>query len=264
MSEHESGQVPAAAAEIYEQSFIPALFGAWPPEVMAAAEVRAGQDILDVACGTGILAREAKRAVGSEGSVTGVDINDGMLAVARKQSSEISWHKSPAEDLPFQDASFDRVVSQFGLMFFQDKVKAISEMLRVLRPGGRIAVAVWASLGDTPGYAAVVELLTDLFGSDVAKALEAPYSLGDTQALKSLFTEGGATQVSVQTVRGKARFASVEAWIYTDVKGWTLSDAIDDSQYELLKRRAPQHLAPFVLPDGSVEFSSPAHIITAA
>ena len=264
MSEHETGQVAASAAEIYEQFFVPALFVSWPVHVLAAARVQPGDRVLDVACGTGILARAAARVVGSDGSVVGVDINEGMLAVARATSSDIAWQAGAAEALPFVSASFDRVVSQFGLMFFQDPLQALSEMRRVLRPGGKISVAVWASLEDTPGYAAVADILKELFGADVAKSIEAPYSLGDREVLSALFARAGMEEVLIETMAGKARFPSVETWIYTDIKGWTLADVIDDAGYERLRQEAPKRLSPFVLPDGSVEFNAPAHIVTVA
>lgn len=131
MTEHQTGQVAASAAEVYEQFLVPALFAEWPPHVLAAAGVQAGDRVLEVACGTGILARAAENIVGPSGTVVGVDINEGMLAVARTKSSTIDWKAGAAEALPFEAASFDRVVSQFGLMFFQDPRKALAEMRRV-------------------------------------------------------------------------------------------------------------------------------------
>lgn len=264
MGEHESGQVASSAAEVYEQFFVPALFVDWPRRVLDAAGAGVGDDVLDVACGTGVLAREAVGRVGPSGSVAGVDINDGMLAVARSKSPDLSLRCAPAESLPFEASSFDRVVSQFGLMFFRDRAKAISEMLRVARPGGGVAVAVWAALDATPGYAAVADLLDDLFGPDVAESIEAPYCLGDIEALELLFAEAGAPGAVVRTVAGKARFTSIDSWIYTDIKGWTLADVIDDEGYEALRREAPKRLSRFVMPDGSVEFDAPAHIVTVA
>jgi len=262
MNEHEKGQVAATAAHIYEQFFVPALFAEWPAQVLGAAGVRPGEAVLDVACGTGILARTAVHVVGSQGSVVGLDINEGMLAVARQQAPAITWEIGPAEDLPFAANSFDRVVSQFGLMFFTDPVKAIAEMGRVVRPGGAIAVAVWGPLADTPGYAVVTEVLNELFGPEVAQSIEAPYCLGDTNRLASLFADAGMGEISLRTVTGTARFASVEDWIYTDIKGWTLADVIDEAGYDRLRQYAPQKLSRFVQADGSVAFAAPAHIVT--
>ncbi len=266
MGEHETGQVAVSAAEIYEAFFVPALFIDWPNQVLTAADVGASHHVLDIACGTGILARHAEAVVGSNGSVTGVDINEGMLAVARNQNPNITWELGAAESLPFDPNTFDRVVSQFGLMFFIDPAQAISEMYRVIRPGGKIGVAVWASLEDTPGYAAIANLLKELFGPEVARSIEAPYSLGDTQRLRNLFYDAGVgvNDVAIETVPGKARFDSIESWIYTDIKGWTLADVINDEDYERLRREAPKKLSQFVLADGSVEFDAPAHIVTVA
>ena len=159
MAASDRGQVSRSAAEVYEEFFVPALFRQWVQPVADAADIRAGDRVLDVACGTGILARHAATRVGAAGSVCGVDINEGMLAVARREAPEIEWRKGAAEALPFADDGFDAVVSQFGLMFFADQAKAIREMRRVLRPGGRLAVAVWDSLANTPGYAAMTALL---------------------------------------------------------------------------------------------------------
>ena len=125
-----------------------------------------------------------------------------------------------------------------------------------------MAVAVWAALEDTPGYAAVAEVLNDLFGPEVARSIEAPYALGDPADLGALFADAGIDDFSVQTVAGTARFASVEAWIYTDIKGWTLADVIDDDDYERLQRAAPERLSRFVQTDGSVAFDAPAHLVT--
>lgn len=262
MNEHDRGQVVATAAEIYEQFFVPALFAEWPQHVLNAANVQAGDRVLDVACGTGILARTAVNLVGAKGTVVGVDINKGMLAVANAKAPHLAWETAPAEELPFETATFDRVVSQFGLMFFADQVQAITEMRRVLRPGGTLAVAVWDTLDNTPGYAVVTEILDELFGAEAARSIEAPYALGDKQRLTSLFAEAGLDDITIQTITGQVRFSSIESWIYTDIKGWTLADVIDDEGYETLKRVAPAKLSQFVQADGTVAFAAPAHIVT--
>jgi SAM-dependent methyltransferase len=257
------GQVTRSAAEIYDEFFVPALFQEWAPRMADAARIWRGQTVLDVACGTGVLAREAAKRAEPGGSVSGLDRNERMLAVARRAAPDIEWRLGRAESLPFADHTFDTVVSQFGLMFFEDRVTALWEMWRVLRPGGRLAVAVWGPLDDTPGYAAMVALLQRLFGDRIADALRAPFLLGDPEALRSLFTQAGIPKVAVRTLDGTARYPSIESWVHVDVKGWTLADLIDDAQYGTLLREAEKDLNAYVQPDGTVVFRSPAHIATA-
>lgn len=260
-SDDRAGQVTGSAAEVYDQFFVPALFQEWAARVADAADVRPGQRVLDVACGTGVLARTLAERVGAAGSVVGLDLNEGMLSVARR-SSRIEWRQGRAEALGFDDGSFDAVVSQFGLMFFEGRRAAIVEMLRVVRAGGRVAVAVWDSLERSPGYAAVVALLERLFGREVADALRPPFALGDTSLLRSLFADAGAGEVSIRTVQGTARFPSLRSWMFTDVKGWTLAETLDDSDFATLVAAAEVELRPFVRGDGAVAFPSPAHIVT--
>jgi SAM-dependent methyltransferase len=263
MSERNRGQVSRNAAEVYEEFFVPALFQQWTGRIVDAAHIQPGQRVLDVACGTGVLARSAAERVGTTGSVVGLDVNEGMLAVATRTAPHIEWRTGKAEKLPFEDASFDAVVSQFGLMFFEDGHAAIREMVRVLRPGERLAVAVWDSLDHTPGYAAMVELLGRLFGTEAADGLRAPFNLGDTSKLRPLFDDVGLTEINLITQTGTAHFPSLEAWAFTDIKGWVLADKLDDVEFEHLLHEAQQPLAPFVEADGHVRFASPAHIVTA-
>jgi len=258
------GQVTRSAADVYEEFFVPALFREWAAPVADAAAISPSQRVLDVACGTGVLAREAARRVAPTGQVVGLDRNEGMLAVARRIAPDVDWRLGQAETLPFADDGFDAVVSQFGLMFFEDRPRALREMWRVLRPGGRLAVAVWDALERTPGYAAMTGLLQRLFGDRAAEALRAPFILGDPEALASLFAEAGIPDARVRTRDGIARFPSLDAWVHTDVKGWTLADLIDDAQCERLRRAAQKELKTFVGDDGSVRFSAPAHIAVAS
>ncbi|HEX5176869.1 MAG TPA: methyltransferase domain-containing protein, partial [Chthoniobacteraceae bacterium] len=162
-------------AEVYDECFVPALFAQWGKVVAEAAGIEAGQRVLDVACGTGALACAVADLVGVNGSVTGLDPNEEMLAVARRKRSTVTWQDGRAESLPFPDETFDAVVSQFGLMFFEDRTAALCEMLRVLRPGGRMAVAVCDAVEHSPGYSALADLLERLFGEKVADAFRAPF-----------------------------------------------------------------------------------------
>jgi len=257
-----TGQIGSDAAAFYEELFVPALFAQWAPRMADAVGAVPGQRALDVACGTGILARElAARLCG--GNVAGIDINEGMLSVARARAPEIHWRCAHADALPFDDQRFDIVASQFGLMFFPDRVAALGEMWRVLEPGGRLAVAVWASLDDTPAYAAVVAMLRRLFGDEVANELRAPFCLGDRDALASLFVAAKIPDARISTIVGKGRFASIRDWVDADVNAWTLSDRLDTAEYDQLQREAQSALATFTNDEGRVVFDCPAHIVTA-
>jgi SAM-dependent methyltransferase len=256
MAERSDGQVSRDAAEVYEELFLPALFAAFATRIADAARLAPGERVLDVACGTGALAREVARRVAPGGAVAGVDINPGMLAVARRKAPDIEWREGPAEALPFDARSFDVVVSQFGLMFFSDRLAALREMRRVARR--RVIVAVWSALETSPGYAAMTALVAELFGAWAGDELKAPNVVGDPTVLRALFADAGMPDVTIDSVDGEARYPSLKSWIYTDIKGWTLGDRVDDAQLALLERTATERLARFVQPDGSVVFAAPA------
>ena len=262
MTKRPNGQVTGSAAQTYDEFFVPALFQEWAVRVADLMPLAAGQHVLDVACGTGALTREVLRRVIPGGSVVGLDCNEGMLAVARHNMPNIDWRRGMAESLPFPNCAFDAVVCQFGLTFFDGRIEALKEMWRVTRPGGQVTIAVWDSLDNTPGYAAMTNLLGRLFGTYISNELQASFTLGDTDLLRSLLEQAGMRDADVVTYDGVARFPSIEAWVHSDVKGWTFADSIDDAQYQRLLREAKNELLPYIQGDGRVAFRSPAHIAT--
>jgi SAM-dependent methyltransferase len=257
MTEADRGQVNAAAAEVYDAFFVPALFGQFTGPVLRQAGVETGERVLDVGCGTGIVARAARQRVGATGQVAGVDPNEGMLAVARRSPAAIDWRRGTAESLPFEDGEFDRTISQFAAMFFTDRGRAMEEMARVTIPGGSVTTATWSSLHRTPGYEAMVSLIADELGDKAADALRAPFVLGEHDVIGDLLTPLGGN-VRIVEIEGNARFASISDWVHTDVRGWTLADLIDDSAEARLIDRASRELTDFVSTDGEVVFPAPA------
>ena len=208
------------AARFYEEKFVPALFRPWAEPLIAAAAVSAGDRVLDVACGTGVVTRRIAAITGSEAPPTGLDIAPGMLQVARSIDAGIDWRHGDACALPFADASFDRVLCQFGLMFFPDRVGALAEMLRVLRPGGRLAVSVWDALAHNPGYAEKVRVLERVAGQAAADALRAPFCLGDGERLAELALQAGVRDPRVETQAGEARFSDTFEFVDLDLRAW--------------------------------------------
>lgn len=257
MEDPTTGQVAESAAQVYERFFVPALFGQWPDQVLRIAGVARGMSVLDVGCGTGVVARATLDRVGASGAVTGLDLNPGMLDVARGQTSAVSWVQGGAEEMPFDDDVFDAVVSQFALMFFADRGAALKEMSRVAHAEAPVAVVTWAGLDTTPGYVAMVDLLERLFGSARADALRAPFVLGTAELLRETVSPH-LDDVDVRRLEGRARFDSIEDWVHTDIRGWTLADSITREEYDVLLTSAERELSEFVGDDGAVDFAAPA------
>lgn len=257
-------QTARPPAEVYDERFVPALFGPWGPVVASVAGVASGHTVLDVACGTGAAALAAASIVGPSGRVAGLDANPEMLAVARRKSADIDWREGVAETLPFDDASFDAVVSQFGFMFFDDRPRALSEMMRVLRPGGRLAVAVCGAVERSPGYGAFAALLDRLFGREVGDAFRAPFVLGDPEELSGIAQAAGIAGASVEEHNGAVRFDTIADMVATErACVWTLGGILDQDQFNLLLKESEDALRPFAGDDGTVVFDMPALILTA-
>lgn len=253
-----------AAATAYENLHVPALFQQWAPRVVETAAIQSGHRVLDVACGTGVLAREAALRLGDNGFISGIDAGPGMLAVARQLAPSIEWREGAAESLPYEDDAFDAVISQFGLMFFQDRPAALREMLRVLVAGGRFAVAVWESLENSEAYPIEVELLERLAGQRAADALRAPFVLGDRTELINLFRDAGLDSVEIATHHGTARFPSIRIMVEADLRGWlpVMGVVLTEAQIEEILREAEDVLGKYVTAEGTVEFDTPAHIVS--
>jgi ubiquinone/menaquinone biosynthesis C-methylase UbiE len=263
MDDADRGQVTAAAAEVYDSFFVPALFAQWPSVVLDAAEVTTGHSVLDIGCGTGVLTQAAKARVGPAGQIAAIDPNEGMLEVACRTRPDIEWMPAIAEELPFDDDRFDRAVSQFALMFFTDPSRALVEIARVTKPGGRIALAVWHSLENNVGYARLAGLLERLFGQTAAQAIRAPFHLGTASGLTNL-AEKAIADAQITSHRGTARFESLEAWLHTEIRGWTLADEIDDDQFMALIDTATRDLADLEGAAGHIAFDVSALILSGA
>jgi SAM-dependent methyltransferase len=187
-------------AENYERYFGPVIPTPLAGELLEVAAPRPGERVLDVACGTGIVARLASQRVGSRGTVSGVDINAGMLAVARRLAPagrSIEWHEAPAEELPLPDGSVDVVLCQLGLMFVADKEAALREMRRVLAPDGRVAILVPARAPQA--FLDFEAALTDHIGPEAGAFVGFVFSLGDPGRLRELVSSAGFRDVAVET-----------------------------------------------------------------
>lgn len=254
------------AALAYEELFVPALFQEWAPRIVEAVAIKPGNRVLDVACGTGAVTRELVTRVGSAGQVSAIDLAPGMVAIARRKAPTADIREGNAQALPWPDASFDAVVCQFGLMFFADRVQAVREMLRVLAPGGRLAISTWAPLADTPAYADELALIERIAGPAAGVPLRAPFALSDRAELARLLVEAGASSVDVTTHPGTGNFPSIRTMIEADLRGWMPLNGVvlDEPVIEKILAEAETALAKYVTADGTMRFASPGHIATGA
>lgn len=204
-------QLEGSAAELYQRYLVPAITTKWAKDLVSRAQPRTGETVLDVACGTGVVARLVAERMGT-GQVTGLDLNAGMLAVAQSvphEGTPIRWVEGSALDLPFSLASFDVILCQLGLQFFPDQRRALHEMRRVLNESGRAAISVYSPIEETPGAHAFVLALDDILGADASRIKRAEHSFTEPAQLETLLRASGFGAVNVETVEQTIEFPSV-------------------------------------------------------
>ncbi|HEX6418884.1 MAG TPA: methyltransferase domain-containing protein [Acidimicrobiales bacterium] len=259
----ESFQIPVEAAEMYESAFVPAFFTQWAPILCEAAGIAPGHHVLDVACGTGVVARTAADLVGPDGRVVGVDLNEAMLTVARRVRPDVEWRRGDAGDLPFGDGTFDAAVCQMALMFFPDRAAALREMRRVVRAGGTVAVAVPARLEAQAAFEPFVAMAARHAGPEAVSLLSAYFACGDLDDLAGLVESAGLRVVRAEVHTGMYRAPSVDAFVTTEVESTPLVERIGDDVYQRIRAGAREVLAPFTAGDGSVAAPFETNVVAA-
>lgn len=243
-------QITHEQAETYEERFVPALFAQWVEPMLDAVGIRAGQSILDVACGTGILTRHAADRVGPAGQATGLDLNRAMLDVASRVRPDLNWRLGDAAAIPFDVDSFDVVTCQAALFFFPDVTAALQEMGRVTRPDGTVGVQVFSSIGDQPAYGPWIEMVARHAGQDARRLLGTYWSQGDTDLLESRCAEAGLRVSAVHDLERPAYFPSVEAMVLTEVNSTPLAERLGPEQLDRIIADSHKVFEQFRTEDG--------------
>ncbi len=217
-----------SATENYERYFVPAIGRPLAEHLVAAAALRPGERVLDVACGTGVVARLAADRVGPAGTVAGADVNAGMLAVARTAAASsgrpsIQWYETAAEAMPLPDGAYDVVLCQLALQFFGNKAAALREMRRVLAPGGRACASVPAP---TAFFDVLEQALTHHVGPAAGAFVGQVFSLNDGGELKGLFREAGFDEVHVREETRLLRLPAARDFLWQYVHSTPLGGAI--------------------------------------
>ena len=210
----------SSPAEVYDQYYGPALMFPWAKTLLEHAQPSAGQQVLDLACGTGIVTDLISTEVGPNGRVVGLDFSVPMLEVARARQISgpaIEWVEADAASIPYPDSSFDLAICQHGFQFFPDAEACAAEVKRVLKPGGRLAMSVWADASEHPLYETMFHSISGRLGvpyEDVSK----PFSFGGPTELKTLLSVVGFRDVRVVTKSQDASFTSPELWVQMTVQ----------------------------------------------
>lgn len=240
---------------------VPAVFAPWARDLLDAVGLGANVRVLDVACGTGIVARLAAERAGTGGRVAGVDANESMLVVARAQPALVEWHQADASRLPFASGEFDVVVCQQGLQYMPDRLAALREMKRVLAPGGRLGLSVFRQSVGHETFRAAAALHV---GDAAAAIVMEPFSFADTAALSALLRQAELRNARVQTRALTVHFPSIDGFIEYQLAG-RLAGAASQLGAEAraaLVAQVRRAFAPLTAADG-VAFAMEANVVLA-
>jgi ubiquinone/menaquinone biosynthesis C-methylase UbiE len=263
MTSTDTFQISLETAETYEAAFVPSLFAHLAPHLVDAAEVTAGDRVLDVACGTGIVARTAAERAGPAGHVIGLDLNEAMLTVARRVRPDLDWRQGDAASLPFPDDAFHAVLCQSGLMFVPDPAVAVREMARVVRPGGRVAAQVWSSLDRQTAIQPLADAVARHAGPDAVGLVSTYFRLGNREQFAGRFTEAGLRVTDVRTLPVTVRAPSVDAYITTEVESTPLIDRISEAVYRRIREEARAGLVRYCDATGALALPFEAYLVAA-
>ena len=266
----ETWQLDDAGPDAYERYLVPTFFVPCAEVVADAAGIVAGSRVLDVACGTGIVARTVASRVGPQGSIVGADLNDGMLRVAASASQDsvpaITWVATDVAALPFDGAAFDVVVCQQGIQFFPDPGAALREIRRVLAPGGRLTLAMWRPVEHNSIFGPFIEVLDALGGDAVANVMRSPFAGPPITSLRTTVADAGFDRVSVTIEVIRVRFPSVEAYVRREVMSSPLRAPVGDLEPAVrgaFVRDVEKRLDPWV-DDRGLAFPMETWIVTAS
>ena len=257
----------AQAAEAYERYVVRYILGPWAPLLVDAAQLAVGERILDVACGTGVVARIAAERVGPKGRVIGIDLNPGMIAVARSLpipgATPMAWLERSALDLGVPNESIDVVLCQQGLQFFPDKPLAMREMRRVLRTGGRLALSVWNNTGLY--NKAVGDALARFVSDEVAARFCASRQAPAREELQRLAAEAGFLDVEVRIARINVRLPKLDKFALDHLAATPVAPVIASAEPDTRKNigtSVMQQLAAYSDGDG-VSYPEETYLLTA-
>jgi SAM-dependent methyltransferase len=241
--------------------------------MLDAAALQPGERVLELACGPAGVGLQAARAVQPDGSVRLTDFSEGMVQAARDRANElgvenVDFAVADAQKLDLPDDSFDAALCRFGYMLIGDPFAAMQETARVLRPGGRVALAVWGEPADNAWIMLPMRVLMEHFGAPPPD-MDAPglWAFRDHDRLRGMLANAGFGGVKVETLQTAERFASLDAWWQrlSDIAGplQTLLSALSPADLATVRERVGSEAGPFTGPDGSLELPASINVAVA-
>ena len=258
-------QTTTSPSEIYEQYMVPGIFSRWSATLLELVAPQPGERVLDLACGTGVVARMAAPMVQPGGEVFGVDFNPAQIATARSIDSSIEWREGDAGSLSLADQEFDLVVCQQGFQFFPDRVRAVREIHRVLKPGGRVGIAVWSTFDNAPGYLALVHALERRVDSSAVHLMDDLTALSDPNEVSGFFADGGFPNADMVTLSNDVVFASAGEFTRAIAVGSIMrrtETQFSEETLDLLTADVAAEMESYIGENGLI-FPMEAHLLTA-
>jgi len=230
------GSIP----KIYDEVLGPVYFEPYAIDTADRVSRLDPSNLLETACGTGRVTVHLRNKI--KGNITATDVNPQMMAIAKNklQGKEITWELSDATALPYEDALFDCIVSQFGVMFYPDKVLGMKEAYRILKPGGTFIFTVWGKLEANPMSATGREIVSEYFKNDIPPSYKTAYSLHDVDELIPIVKQGGFSDISHEVLAMECSCDSARVMAAGLVEGNPIVNAIrekDESAIEMLKEK---------------------------
>ncbi|TFZ07875.1 class I SAM-dependent methyltransferase [Ramlibacter humi] len=259
-----AGSVP----QLYERHMVPMIFEPYAADLAARVQRMRPAAVLEIAAGTGAVTRELARVLPASTRIVATDLNQAMLdqAIAKGTPREVEWHQADAMQLPFENASFDLVVCQFGVMFFPDKPKAFSEVRRVLRPGGTFLFNVWDSLEENDFALAVTQALEPLYPQDPPRFMaRTPHGYHDAATIHEHLREAGFTaDAAFDTVTARSRSDSARTAALAYCQGTPMRAEIESRSPPGLEEATVASAAMIAqrFGQGSVDGKIQAHVVT--
>ena len=233
----ETFQLRGDAASIYEEQKVPAMFAPLAGATLDAVKLSPNDCILDVACGTGIVARKIRERIGPEARIVGADLNEGMIETARSLSDPVSesceWYVAPVDHLPFGDGEFTRVFCQQGFQFFPDGLAALKEMKRVLKKDGEAVITVWKE--PSPFFVALSQSIKRHVGSDESTQSLAPFTYDNHANFESLAEQAGFAGFARQELTVNRTIGRPETAIEKEILGNTVGPAVQAKGHEVMQ-----------------------------